>query len=217
MTYWIQLSERSCHCCLCCELVTCYYLWHIEYNHYPVDVGVVVVVNWLHTLSLTYWIQHRCWGLHLREGCELVTYYYLWHIEYNSDRWVIGWRGVVNWLHTTIFDILNTTRQPASASRDGLWIGYILLSLTYWIQQDPKSITIKGSCELVTYYYLWHIEYNLVIDWYSSLRVVNWLHTTIFDILNTTGARILLTLTLLWIGYILLSLTYWIQPRSDNM
>ena len=105
-------------------------------------------------------MQHsqRCICAHI--CCELVTFYYLWHIEYNAQSLWLVVACVVNWLHYTIFDILNTTQLVYVLVQVLLWIGYIILSLTYWIQ-PAATLT-------------------------ATPVVVNWLHYTIFDILNTT-------------------------------
>ena len=83
-------------------------------------------------LSLTYWIQRR-------------SYLDVKHY-------------VVIWLHPTIFDILNTTMPDSKERHSVLWFGYILLSLTYWIQPTAAVNTLRVSCDLVTSYYLWHIQ-----------------------------------------------------------
>ena len=111
---------------------------------------------------------------------------FLWHIGYNHFRLLYPVLVVVIWLHSTIFDILDTTRNSQKMLPSQLWFGYILLSLTYWIQQNSLPVIPCRSCDLVTFYYLWHIGYNTEI--------------------------LFMTTRMLWFGYILLSLTYWIQP-----
>ena len=151
------------------------YLWHIENNRMWRLWKALIVVNWSHFVSLTYWKQP--------------LYYHYWKFK------VVNWSHFVSltyWkqLHFfglivqfccelvsfCIFDILKTTPEKVFRKTKQLWIGLILylwhiennklrqslkfvsvvnwshfVSLTYWKQHFFKTTTFFRRCELVSF------------------------------------------------------------------
>ena len=138
-----------------------------------------------------------------------------------------------------IFDILKTTRKHRIILERQLWFAFNLLSLTYWKQLTACGLNANGSCDLLSIYYLWHTENNLVLEqperlhccdllsiyylWHTEnniSRQINYLfivvicfQSIIFDILKTTRVRSSSPGHLLWFAFNLLSLTYWKQQQ----
>ena len=113
-------------------------------------------------LSLSYWQQPMtrfcdCWP-----RCDLLSFYYLCRTDNNVKGWdkspepvVIcfhftifvvltttqnGYKdfhhSVVICFHFTIFVVLTTTSRSWVQPKDALWFAFILLSLSYWQQQN---------------------------------------------------------------------------------
>ena len=92
---------------------------------------------------------------------------------------------VVICFHFTIFVVLETTKDGYALVVAELWFAFILLSLSYWKQQN-----------------------NLVM---TGQFVVICFHFTIFVVLETTPAWTRPPPNALWFAFILLSLSYWKQ------
>ena len=142
----------------------------------------------------------------------MLSFYYLWHIRNSQSRWRLIWSYVVNCFHFTIFDISETVNLAGSASSkccellsfyylwhirnslvsgvacvSSLWIAFILLSLTYQKQFVDSQEHREHGCELLSFYYLWHIRNSVVFCSTCSVDVVNCFHFTIFDISETVA------------------------------
>ena len=95
---------------------------------------------------------------------------------------------VVICFHFTIFVVLTTTVAGVDADVRRLWFAFILLSLSYWQQQEATLEPLYFGCDLLSFYYLCRTDNN-----------------TIF--LQRRFRQ-------LWFAFILLSLSYWQQPKK---
>ena len=89
--------------------------------------------------------------------------------------------------HFAIFVVLETTPLRRHALQHALWFAFILLSLSYWKQRISLSPYGYSRCDLLSFYYLCRTGNNCRI---------------LFKLRNA-----------LWFAFILLSLSYWKQPR----
>ena len=172
-------------------MLSIYYLWHTENNHkirLEISTRLWFAFN---LLSLTYWKQRKTIEDKMREGCDLLSIYYLWHTENNWILVIAMPVPVVICFQSIIFDILKTTSSPELPVQPGLWFAFNLLSLTYWKQPSFCPFTGAGCCDLLSIYYLWHTENNR---------------------LKERGKP-----SLLWFAFNLLSLTYWKQPSIVSL
>ena len=72
-----------------------------------------------------------------------------------------------------------------------------------------------ACCDLLSIYYLWHTENNIIDEIESLQYVVICFQSIIFDILKTTqGLQFPLSIQL-WFAFNLLSLTYWKQRNRS--
>ena len=141
----------------------------------------------------------------------MLSIYYLWHTENNSAVPVELLPIVVICFQSIIFDILKTTCNRFSAGYEPLWFAFNLLSLTYWKQHERQIVMHRYCCDLLSIYYLWHTENNLLQMNSERYIVVICFQSIIFDILKTTMLVIDELSSLLWFAFNLLSLTYWKQ------
>ena len=118
---------------------------------------------------------------------------------------------VVICFHFTIFVVLETTDVRLHGNYDKLWFAFILLSLSYWKQLKSPVVSNKSSCDLLSFYYLCRTGNNEEPSSALSGLVVICFHFTIFVVLETTRASLLLQEVRLWFAFILLSLSYWKQ------
>ena len=142
-------------------------------------------------LSLSYWKQRNINISIYRHSCDLLSFYYLCRTGNNNK------------------EQIHNTNQ--------LWFAFILLSLSYWKQQDLRT----------------HHQHHVVICFHFTIFVV--LETTLksggrywfccdllsFYYLCRTGNNRrcgLIFKNALWFAFILLSLSYWKQPGqwTDN-
>ena len=142
-------------------------------------------------LSLSYWKQRFPLYPSGATGCDLLSFYYLCRTGNNCNR------------------------QPAFHT--WLWFAFILLSLSYWKQQQNYKLKSNSRCDLLSFYYLCRTGNN-----YNDLRglllhVVICFHFTIFVVLETTEEVNTALVRLLWFAFILLSLSYWKQlPQPEE-
>ena len=110
-----------------------------------------------------------------------------------------------------IFDILKTTLATGRTPKFRLWFAFNLLSLTYWKQRKVSWLRSLPGCDLLSIYYLWHTENNVLALIDIPSTVVICFQSIIFDILKTTKEHREIPETVLWFAFNLLSLTYWKQ------
>ena len=162
-------------------------------------------------LSLTYWKQLSSSGGIAAYSCDLLSIYYLWHTENNMQPFFCWIWAVVICFQSIIFDILKTTTLYHTPDTFPLWFAFNLLSLTYWKQHERQIVMHRYCCDLLSIYYLWHTENNLLQMNSERYIVVICFQSIIFDILKTTMLVIDELSSLLWFAFNLLSLTYWKQ------
>ncbi len=92
-----------------------------------------------------------------------------------------------------------------------LWIAFKIVPLTYLIQLAPWEYLVRGSCELLSKLYLWHIWSSKIIDVNLVLKVVNCFQNCTFDISDPALSRANVELSKLWIAFKIVPLTYLIQ------
>ena len=92
-----------------------------------------------------------------------------------------------------------------------LWFAFILLSLSYWKQQDFIYCQKENRCDLLSFYYLCRTGNNRFSSNLLDNRVVICFHFTIFVVLETTRSWYATGHRRLWFAFILLSLSYWKQ------
>ena len=120
---------------------------------------------------------------------------------------------VVICFHFTIFVVLETTYSLYRSRISLLWFAFILLSLSYWKQlNNPKNKALRG-CDLLSFYYLCRTGNNCSDVHELANAVVICFHFTIFVVLETTGCHVICYVQALWFAFILLSLSYWKQPK----
>ena len=140
--------------------------------------------------------------------------------------------------HFTIFVVLETTGFGSAESQWELWFAFILLSLSYWKQHPGGDCWLEyvvicfhftifvvletthivsfldaKGCDLLSFYYLCRTGNNKNPVSYRSGAVVICFHFTIFVVLETTRKNGCAIYRVLWFAFILLSLSYWKQPR----
>ena len=141
-------------------------------------------------LSLTYWKQQASEVVMTQTGCDLLSIYYLWHTENNSETFGYSCCQVVICFQSIIFDILKTTL--------------------------PGRDNGSTGCDLLSIYYLWHTENNSDCVGSPYVTVVICFQSIIFDILKTTADLSTCPGHTLWFAFNLLSLTYWKQPGGNE-
>ena len=115
--------------------------------------------------------------------------------------------------HFTIFVVLETTQYIRVVAPMQLWFAFILLSLSYWKQRGCCGLRPCARCDLLSFYYLCRTGNNFRERAGSAKLVVICFHFTIFVVLETTHLLLIRAVHLLWFAFILLSLSYWKQPR----
>ena len=143
---------------------------------------------------------------------------------------------VVICFHFTIFVVLETTWCQNDYWEFALWFAFILLSLSYWKQQnygyyekdyvvicfhftifvvlETTKLNVRdwtARCDLLSFYYLCRTGNNGASSFGSCHTVVICFHFTIFVVLETTAGIIGGADIRLWFAFILLSLSYWKQ------
>ena len=187
LSYWKQPLSRRTRAASCCDLLSFYYLCRTGNN--PLLFPDFHLTLWFAfiLLSLSYWKQRAYVSTDRTDGCDLLSFYYLCRTGNNSNHNTYICDEVVICFHFTIFVVLETTLKIEYQWKYGLWFAFILLSLSYWKQRRNNGK--------------------------DNRYVVICFHFTIFVVLETTLQTIYLWFIKLWFAFILLSLSYWKQPR----
>ena len=135
LTYWKQPSVIKYRLVSRCDLLSIYYLWHTENNTLKFKNQRYMLWFAFNLLSLTYWKQLVKIFISWQFCCDLLSIYYLWHTENNTQIKMPMINKVVICFQSIIFDILKTTKNTKCTSGFWLWFAFNLLSLTYWKQQ----------------------------------------------------------------------------------
>ena len=228
--------------CLCCDLLSFYYLCRTGNNgflnlapvirvvicfHFTIFVvlettyhglGCVQLTLWFAfiLLSLSYWKQLTCTTDGMFIGCDLLSFYYLCRTGNNYVQFLILYTMVVICFHFTIFVVLETTIGLQLHQTGQLWFAFILLSLSYWKQPSRRGIICPLRCDLLSFYYLCRTGNNNISLTVYDGSVVICFHFTIFVVLETTPSFFDSAFAKLWFAFILLSLSYWKQRRVTS-
>ena len=126
-------------------------------------------------------------------------------------------RVVVICFHFTIFVVLETTQGRCIHAHQRLWFAFILLSLSYWKQLEKNGLLLGERCDLLSFYYLCRTGNNPSLCCNLCRYVVICFHFTIFVVLETTRGRGSHLHPALWFAFILLSLSYWKQHKTQEL
>ena len=195
-----------------CDLLSFYYLCRTGNNkEYVMTSPSSVVICFHFTIFVvleTTRRQQYIWTILLWFAFILLSLsYWKQHLRRESQK-----KLVVICFHFTIFVVLETTVAGHLECWLQLWFAFILLSLSYWKQLVNVLLTIRKSCDLLSFYYLCRTGNNCLVLIVPLARVVICFHFTIFVVLETTQYFIYMTINMLWFAFILLSLSYWKQP-----
>ena len=163
-------------------------------------------------LSLSYWKQLLMSSISGVISCDLLSFYYLCRTGNNPRRAERSGVAVVICFHFTIFVVLETTIGKSPRIHLPLWFAFILLSLSYWKQRWKRSKISLGVviCFHFTIFVVLETTRPWTAQWTDSCDLLS------FYYLCRTGNNTVLVsvgLTQLWFAFILLSLSYWKQPR----
>ena len=189
LSYWKQHFE---HYQRQTQVVICFHFTIfvvLETTYY--DQGNTGDVLWFAfiLLSLSYWKQPFDFYIINREGCDLLSFYYLCRTGNNT-------------MFITVLPL-------------ELWFAFILLSLSYWKQLSVAFNLAAVCCDLLSFYYLCRTGNNYGTFGDIFQLVVICFHFTIFVVLETTRTVQDNHPAQLWFAFILLSLSYWkqLKPR----
>ena len=161
LSYWKQLTKGKPYVDGCCDLLSFYYLCRTGNNPKETTCLAKVVVICFHftifvvlettkraswrellklwfafiLLSLSYWKQRVLKVASPWTCCDLLSFYYLCRTGNN--------------------------RHKISFYQRRLWFAFILLSLSYWKQQQTMPTSPQLSCDLLSFYYLCRTGNNL--------------------------------------------------------
>ena len=142
-----------------CDLLSNLYLWHIKYSKKAISKMLhrVVICFQICIFDILNTAWHKI--ITSKQGCDLLSNLYLWHIKYSNKvlKKTIVW--VVICFQICIFDILNTAIE--------------------------YTIMVYDGCDLLSNLYLWHIKYSVELRRMNYIAVVICFQICIFDILNT--------------------------------
>ena len=136
LSYWKQRKQPKPCATRRCDLLSFYYLCRTGNNEIKSDAEEASLWFAFILLSLSYWKQHFDWNPMQRKGCDLLSFYYLCRTGNNRTGIYSFKLCVVICFHFTIFVVLETTRRAERSGVASLWFAFILLSLSYWKQQD---------------------------------------------------------------------------------
>ena len=190
-------------------------------------------------LSLSYWKQHQTNDSTHQHRCDLLSFYYLCRTGNNDNNLEIIVSMVVICFHFTIFVVLETTRPLTRPPSERLWFAFILLSLSYWKQHYgtfPKGLHVvicfhftifvvletTFAMTFLSFNQLWFAFILLSLSYWKQLiywYTYRWICCDLlsFYYLCRTGNNLPYKKTnclWLWFAFILLSLSYWKQPRQ---
>ena len=241
LSYWKQPESNFLSWPSGCDLLSFYYLCRTGNNRtifLPFAPWVVICFHF------TIFVVLETTGVIIQErkgGCDLLSFYYLCRTGNNYIFYVYSFFPVVICFHFTIFVVLETTNTVGKLYAPLLWFAFILLSLSYWKQRivrlfwkEPVVICFHFTIFVVleTTYSLYRSRISLL--WFAFIllslsywkqhfehyqrqtHVVICFHFTIFVVLETTHAFASEPERQLWFAFILLSLSYWKQPKRPS-
>ena len=146
LSYWKQLKIETAQSCVRCDLLSFYYLCRTGNNPSAPHVRADEMELWFAfiLLSLSYWKQLKNLELTVKNGCDLLSFYYLCRTGNNLMPINCSNNGVVICFHFTIFVVLETTSFNVGRSCRMLWFAFILLSLSYWKQHSTIPCTLSN-------------------------------------------------------------------------
>ena len=185
LSYWKQPGEERQADGSGCDLLSFYYLCRTGNNRSTRTPPRAWLWFAFILLSLSYWKQRMIDGMREAYSCDLLSFYYLCR---TGNNFAIAEREallVVICFHFTIFVVLETTKTRRYNMENLLWFAFILLSLSYWKQLEELRVSIRGRCDLLSFYYLCRTGNNKYRRYKGIYK--------------------------LWFAFILLSLSYWKQ------
>ena len=184
LSYWKQHNYVNGYHGGSCDLLSFYYLCRTGNNITGSNfTGVTVVICFHFTIFVVLETTFRSLS-------ASVPWLWFAFILLSLSYWkqlgiyVFARRKVVICFHFTIFVVLETTSVANKSYGNTLWFAFILLSLSYWKQQQPKWLQRFHCCDLLSFYYLCRTGNNSSCRRSPTSGVVICFHFTIFVVIR---------------------------------